>query len=460
MSNGIPLNDKETKFLVNLIRTGRKTKRECIDALKGSFGRSINTRNLSDFARRHNLFFKEVQPDAWTEREEAIIKGLWLVGASQERRVLELPSRGPRAMQRKLLDFNLKGVLKNMKNKIKSDVKNKVSTKQIAEKHGVAEKFVKEYVDGENASSVEFKNLKRWETEDIEKLFDILQASQEQQRKIDSEQTVADVAIRTKSKYIAITVFSDLHLENVNTDLGQVRGDFNIVRNNPDFYAGFNGDLIDNFAAGPHADGVIEAVVAPAKARMMAGKLFETIKGKLLWVVLGCHDAWDKNHADYDLPQHIARKLGVPYLGHGGDINLKVNGIDYFIHSRHKFSGSSGVLNGTNCCKKVLTQIDPKFDIVSISHNHFSEIRLEHYLGKQRCYLRTGSYKREDRYSKMLGFRTNEFNIQIPVVLLNTETKEMKVVSGIQNAAEMLKALNSVQKKKKPAVTKKKTITK
>lgn len=447
----IKLNEKETKFLIKLIKKGEKTRRECVDALKANFGRTINTRNLSHFARRHNLFFKDVQPDAWTEREEQILRGLWLVDANLRRRVQELPSRTTKAMQRKLQDMKLKGRLtKELKMNINKQLrKRSVTPTQISKKHEIAEKFVKEISDKVNKTTIEFQDLKRWEKQDVESLFDLVIAKQEQQKKLETEQQSADIQIKTNAKYIALTVLSDLHLENLNTDLIQMRADFKTLKETPNFFAGFNGDLIDNFAAGPHKEGINEAQLPAKEARMLAGKLFESVKDKMLWMVLGCHDAWDKDGSDYDLPQHIARKLDVPYLGAGGDINLKINNVEYMIHSRHKYRGSSGLINGTGCCKKILTEIDPKFDIVAVSHNHFSEIKTEFYLGKQRCYIRTGSYKREDRYSKRIGFRGNPFNIQIPVVILNTETKEMKVVSGISNAADILKALNSSKISKK-----------
>ena len=97
---------------------------------------------------------------------------------------------------------------------------------------------------------------------------------------------------------------------------------------------------------------------------------------------------------------------------------------------------------GTACCKNILKNIDPKFDIVAISHNHFAEIKHEHYLRKERVFIRTGSYKKEDRFSNMLGFEPNDFDSNIPDVILNTENKNMKIVQGVNNASEMLKALN------------------
>ena len=283
---------------------------------------------------------------------------------------------------------------------------------------------------------------------DVDAILDHIEDGQRKLRNLDSEQGNADITIKTNSKYVALTFLSDFHLENVNTDIAQLRRDFNTIKNTKDFYMGFGGDLIDNFLVGPHKEGVVEAVIPPKAARLAAGKLFDELKGRILWTIIGCHDAWDRDYADYNLPEHIARKQQIPYLGHGGDVNLTVQNLKsktpvlYNIHARHKFQGGSGVSNGTACCKNVLNRIDSKFDIVSIGHNHFAEIKIEHYLGKLRVFIRNGSYKREDRYSKMLGYQANSFNIQIPVVILNTQTKEIKIVSGIESAASTLKALN------------------
>jgi hypothetical protein len=448
----------QENFLKKIIKSGKYSRKEAMQVFDNKFKRKrkMSIDAIKNFTKTRGLKFPDSAPHAWSEKENKIYEGLWLVGANMKRKLIELPSRGLRSMEKKNARVKANGELNEATRKdIKSLIAAGIAPYKIAKKYGIPKKYIDEFAETVNAELVEFKNLKRWEKQDLDGIFEGLEDMQNKLRNLDSEQTSADVNIKTKSRYIALTVVSDFHLENINTDLGQLRSDFEIIRKTPNLYAGFNGDLIDNFAVGPHKEGVIEGALPPRQARMLAGKLFEHVKDKMLWMVLGCHDAWDKNYADYDLPQHIARKIGVPYLGHGGDINLKVNDIEYFIHSRHKYRGSGGLNNGTNCCKKVLQQIDPKFDIVSISHNHFSEIRLEHYLGKNRCYIRTGSYKREDRFSKMLGFRSNEFNIQIPVVILDTVKKEMKVVSGIDNGAEMLLALNSTASKesKKANVT-------
>ena len=55
------LTEKETKFLLNLIKSGKKTRIQCNEELFKKFGRNINERNLTKLAKRNGLGFKEIQ---------------------------------------------------------------------------------------------------------------------------------------------------------------------------------------------------------------------------------------------------------------------------------------------------------------------------------------------------------------------------------------------------------------
>lgn len=445
--NGKTLKPVEKSYLISLIKSG-KTKTRCIEMLMSKFQRTIDFRNLSRFARINKLSFKGVQSDAFTQKEDGILKGLWLVDASPERRKRELKSRGNESMLKKIRKMKVGGAVnEDLKAKIKKEIVRGKSASEVSKKYGIPKPYVAEFKDTIDQSKVEIDNLKRWENQDVDEMLDSIQTSQKRMLKFEVRQESADITITTSNKYVAMMFLSDIHLENVNTDIDLLRRDIEIIRNTKDFYVGFGGDLIDNFFVGPHKEGIVEAVVPPMQARIAGGNLLAKLKGKLLWTILGCHDAWDRNYADYNLPQHIARKMNIPYLGHGGDINLslkhgdKAKPVEYSLHARHKYKGGSSE-NGTGCCKNVLRNIDSKFDIVAISHNHIAEIKIEHFLRKPRVFVRTGSYKLQDRYSQMLGFEKNDFDSQIPVVILNTETKDMKVVAGVKNAADLLKSLN------------------
>jgi predicted MPP superfamily phosphohydrolase len=452
-ANSGVLTDNQYKFVDSLIREG-VSQNDSIMKFKEKFGRTIGKDILRRRANKLGLRYSGKAKNAYSEDELSILRGAMLLGknsteAAKELHKIKGDERNHVGVKQKFWHLKAEGLLAdNIKMEISKEMKAGKTNSDLSKRYGIHVKYIEEFRNNYlKKSEVEIKNLKRWEESDVNDVLDLIEQAQAKLGKISSEQEEANITITTNNKYVALTFISDIHLENVNTDIRQLRDDIAIIRNTPDFYVGFGGDLIDNFMVGPHKEGTVEAVIPPKQARVAAGKLFDYMKGRLLWTILGCHDAWDANYADYNLPEHIARKLRIPYLGHGGDINLTLqkNGskknVTYNIHARHKYKGATSS-NGTATCKRVLTEISPIFDIIAVSHNHFAEIKLENYLGKQRCFIRTGSYKKEDRYSKQLGYQSSEFNAMIPVVILNTETKQMKVVSGIENAADMLRALN------------------
>jgi len=507
-AGSLRLDKKQNKFLVNLIKAG-KTKEQCIQAMVRNYKRTVSLEKLRQIARdnglsfsRHtghlsaaekefidknlkigksqaeimSLFFERFKKivsrepirkraisighlfstaakNGYTEEENMILRGAILLGQTITQVAKLMKKRSISGIKTKISSMKASGALgENVKEAIKKDIKKGGKDRAIAKKYKLSEVSVREFREKTTAdtSKVEHDNLKRWEAADIEKVMDQIENTQESLLRLDSEQSEANINITTKNKHVALMFLSDIHLENVNTDLAALRNDIGIIKSTPDFYVGFGGDLIDNFIVGPHKEGVIEAVIPPKAARIVAGKLFDRLKGRMLWTIIGCHDAWDRDYADYNLPEHIARKMKIPYLGHGGDINIKLtktgkkkktDDVTYQIHARHKYRGSGGD-NGTGCCKNVLRNIDSKYDIVAISHNHFAEIKIENFLRKNRVFVRTGSYKKEDRYSRMLGFEKNDHDSKIPVVILNTETHEMRVVQGVRTAADTLKALN------------------
>lgn len=444
-----PMSIEQGKFLQSLI-IGKKTKTECQQAMFKKFKRTITQTAIRDFAKRHGLTMQGtyISPFQYSDTETSILNGLYLVGANEKRLMVELPTRSLKSIMKRIKLARRKAAITSdsVKETVKKELIDGKSTKAIAKKYKIDEKYVKEFKGGIKESSVEIENLKRWEEADVEDVLDGMEKQQEKLKKLDGEQGVANITIKTNNKYVALMFLSDIHLENVNTDIKQLRKDIDIIKNTKDFYVGFGGDIIDNFYVSNHSDGLLEALIPPKTARIVAGKLLDQLRGRMLWTILGCHDNWDLSTADYCLPEHIARKLKIPYLGHGGDINLKINKVEYMIHSRHKYRGTGGD-NGTACCKNILRNIDAKFDLISIGHNHVAEIKIEHFLGKPRIFVRNGSYKTEDRYSKSLGYVNNSFNIQIPVAILNTETKEMKIVSGVKSASDMLTALNRIARK-------------
>ena len=58
----------------------------------------------------------------------------------------------------------------------------------------------------------------------------------------------------------------------------------------------------------------------------------------------------------------------------------------------------------------------------------------------KRIFLRAGSYKAKDRYSKQLGFMDG--SISVPVVLFNPKTRDMRGFQDIGEGIDYLNYLN------------------
>lgn len=246
--------------------------------------------------------------------------------------------------------------------------------------------------------------------------------------------------IHTDLSWIGIVISGDWHIGNATTHFKDLRRDIDLVAATEGMYYCFNGDGVENFTATSIASGMYEQIISPRGARIAMGRLFFLLKEKMIAAVLGCHDEFTVRSADFNLVETLSVDLKIPYLGAGGTVNVVMNDIiAYRIGMRHKWRFNSSH-NLAHTCKQYIIQQDPTADIVAIAHNHESYIGQEDIYGKPRVLIRTGGYKPMDRFSDKLGYV--ETNCWIPVVLLNTKTKSMRMCLNIQEGVETLNHLN------------------
>ena len=98
-------------FLKKTIKSGKYTRKETCKLFDEKFKkkRKMSLDAIKNFTRTRGLKFPDRIHDAWTEQEESIFKGLWLVGASYRRKLIELSTRGKKAMERKNTRMNEDG---------------------------------------------------------------------------------------------------------------------------------------------------------------------------------------------------------------------------------------------------------------------------------------------------------------------------------------------------------------
>lgn len=252
--------------------------------------------------------------------------------------------------------------------------------------------------------------------------------------------------IKTDMDWIALVASGDWHIGNINVNFKALREDIDTVASTDGMYYVFVGDGTDNFTATSIPNGMHEQIISPRGARIAMGRLFKKIAHKMIAAIMGCHDAFTVKTADFNILEYLTDNLHIPYLGNGGTINIVVNDVTYRIAARHKYRFQSS-LNLSHTCRQYVRHADPYADIVAIGHNHESYIGQEDIFQKPRIFVRTGGYKPTDRFAESLGYEQQD--CWIPVVLLNTKKKEMRMASSIQEATQTLESLNNVSKRVK-----------
>ena len=319
-------------------------------------------------------------------------------------------------------------------------LRSSVSGKGLSEKADTPLKKTKQRKLKVQEAAVKFLD-QRLSEENYDNIWETIINFQRELHKVDIEQTEAHLAIDT-DKWIGIAFQGDLHLGNMATDYPTLLYHKELIRDTKNLYLVINGDYCDNYIAGSHAGGAFEALFPPATQKTLAKRYIEELEDKVLALVAGCHDLWSLKIDDFDLTEYLAKHGNAVYLGSGGDLYLKIGDIEYKVRMRHKYRFNSSD-NPTHTVKKMFEK-DGGFDVGVVSHNHISAMEesqkssLDGNL--KRIFLRSGSYKQHDRYSKQLGFLDGQ--TAVPVVLFNPAQRDLRGFQNLEEGIDFLNYLN------------------
>jgi len=248
---------------------------------------------------------------------------------------------------------------------------------------------------------------------------------------LDSQQE--SVSYEVDAEWFPLVGLSDLHIGHKNTDYDYINSLFDFVADHRRVHCFVNGDLIENWVrASPDAGGWDETL-PPKYQRKLARHKLSKIESKILFLISGNHEWRSAKQGEVPMLEAIAEDMNIPYLGHGGRINLDINGIKYKVHARHKFRYESS-FNPCHACGRLNEQLDSEADIVAIGHKHTPDIESRFKAGKWRLYIRYGAALPSTNYEQYHGYS------QTPLVAPTA------MLSGQQKAMEGFKRLETVEK--------------
>jgi hypothetical protein len=278
---------------------------------------------------------------------------------------------------------------------------------------------------------------------DAEKLWDAVIANQ---RAVlaEREQIVNELDVKILTdRPVGVAFFADLHIGSMGTDHAAIRRDIELAISCPHLKVYLGGDAVDNFVLAKLMHVARDdSAAAPWQQWELFRHVVSTLakSGKLMAVGDGNHNAWTRRAAGIDGTLSALRGVPTIYTGEGGFINLTVGRQEYAVYRKHR-PGLSSRYNPTHAARQALrfgrtNKHDQLPDVVVVEHQHEPSIEAGQMMGKERVFVRTGSYKVKDAHAEEFGFTGSA--IGTPVVVFDPWRRRMVPFASLRTAIEYL----------------------
>ena len=237
---------------------------------------------------------------------------------------------------------------------------------------------------------------------------------------------------------IAVCFVADTHIGSLDVPLDVVRSRFEILEKYPHIYPAGCGDMVDNYIPTSHAAGMFGQIFPPELQKELVENLYSKLKGRWLWLIQGCHDEWSHTADDFDLTKYMAKHLECANLGFGGLVNLTVGKQLYQIAARHKYRYNSS-LNPVHTCMQLVRHDYKTADVAVVAHNHVTAILQNNEPDKDRVYVRPGTMKGADRWTRSVGYKETGRNM--PCIVFWPNKRQMMSFMDIEQCADFMESL-------------------
>lgn len=219
---------------------------------------------------------------------------------------------------------------------------------------------------------------------------------------------------------------ADQHLLDAGTDHDAWDADVATWTSTPGVYLMAGGDWANWFSPAVLPRAMPANTVPSDFTEPVLRRQIERLHGeakRILAGVVGNHDEFPGATGWHPIDT-IYRALGIPNLGSGGRVYLRLGEETYQIEARHSFNYNSS-LNDTNSMRRIWEQAGCP-DIVLTAHLHRATLHTPVMDGRDTVWARNGSYKQDDQYARSRNFvHTRPSPPDQPGILLFPDTHLM-----------------------------------
>jgi hypothetical protein len=242
----------------------------------------------------------------------------------------------------------------------------------------------------------------------------------------------------------AILIMPDVHYGSLDVDYDLFEEHLRIVKETPNMFVAFDGDMVDNFNPRKYPDGMLRDGLTPQEQgeAMMEILLDLDRRSKLVAITWGNHEEFS-NVAGLSVFRNFARDLNAPIFGNGGGvINAVVGGVTYRIGLRHTFWENSS-LNKTNAPKRMIQFGYDNLDVAVVGHVHKAGGEMYTERGRELIAITGGTYKLYDKFGKKWGHAPEPAGYTI---LLHPDQKKIELTRTPQDAQrDIINAIRSAE---------------
>lgn len=256
-----------------------------------------------------------------------------------------------------------------------------------------------------------------------------------------------DLPSEIKDNELILMPISDTHLESKECNLKAIKKWIEEVKNTPNAYTIFLGDIFDNALKTSVSD-TYSAKMSPDEAINFAVELFEPIKDRILCIIEGNHENRSKKLVGLSQTKVLAHRLGLDdkYAGEGAMLFISFGKSQgryirkqiVSLYAVHGFSGGrkiGGKMNGL----EMLSDIVSDCDLYMVGHTHQaaifrkstfkSNLRNKIIVPHEKVYVNlnawlSGDVKNYGGYAQAFGFTPP--SIQYPIITVKGYDKKIE----------------------------------
>jgi hypothetical protein len=269
---------------------------------------------------------------------------------------------------------------------------------------------------------------------DFDRIGEMFDAAMEEVERKEADhlgQTQLSVNFASSKLPIGICFTGDWQIGTNGVMMRQLRQDTAAIAAADGLYSVLMGDLAQNLNMVKHPSSMHEMTLTDPQDQFNCVRLIihemlrkagiDPLDPRILAAVTGNHEHNSKKAAGIDPTAGFCKEFNIPYLWHGGRVDVTLGSTSYVLGIRHLYQGESGV-NTTNAQRMMYHNWLPA-DVEVLGHRHYNDLQKRPMPGRDTIFLRSGSYQMWDDHGQFVGGYKGSWGI--PLIVLFPDQKRI-----------------------------------